>query len=115
MELWRCECVDQTGLGYNEQENLSTSEDRQFISLEYRLVIAPASRDAIDAIAMMSCGLTNLLHDSCLALREGDVTARLIGDELDLNLASLTTWLVVIIIIVVGCGRAWTLDAASIA
>ena len=45
---------------------------------------------------------TNLLHDACLSFGKGDVTTRLILDEFDLNLPSLTSWLVVIIVVVVG-------------
>lgn len=58
---------------------------------------------------------TNLLHDTGLALREGDVATRLISDELDLNLSPLATRLVIIIIIVVGRGRALALDATVLA
>jgi hypothetical protein len=43
------------------------------------------------------------------------VTTRLIRDELDLNLAALTAWLIIIIVVVVGGGRTLTLDTASIA
>jgi hypothetical protein len=45
---------------------------------------------------------TNLLHDTGLPLRECDMATRFIGDELDLNLSSLTSRLIVIIIVVVG-------------
>lgn len=43
-----------------------------------------------------------LLHDTGLALGEGDVTARLVLDELDLNLATLAAALLVVIVVVVG-------------
>jgi hypothetical protein len=42
------------------------------------------------------------------------VTARLVGDELDLNLSSLTSGLIVVIVIVVGGGRSLTFDAARL-
>lgn len=51
--------------------------------------------------------LTDLLHNTGLALREGDMATRLIRDELDLNLSSLATRLIIIIVVVVG-GR-WSL------
>ncbi len=46
---------------------------------------------------------TDLLHDTSLPLRESDVTTRLISDELDLNLSSLTSGLIIIIVVVVRC------------
>jgi hypothetical protein len=33
-------------------------------------------------------GETNLLHDTCLALGEGDVPSRFVGDVLDLDLST---------------------------
>lgn len=54
---------------------------------------------------------TYLLHDSGLALGEGDVPTRLVLDELDLNLPALAAGLVVVVVIIVG-SRAWTLGAA---
>lgn len=59
----------------------------------------------------MRCAPTYLLHDAGLALREGDVPARLVLDELDLNLPALAARLVIIIIVVVCC-RARALGAA---
>ena len=57
----------------------------------------------------------NLLHDPGLPLGKGDVTTRLVLDEFDINLPSLATWLVVIIIIIIGSsGDTWTLDASSV-
>ena len=56
---------------------------------------------------------THLLHDAGLPLGEGDVTTRLVLDELDLNLATLAAGLVVVIVVVVGGGAgALALDAA---
>lgn len=57
---------------------------------------------------------TDLLHDTGLALGECDVATRFIGDELDLNLSSLTSGLVIIIVIVVGGGWALAFDAATV-
>lgn len=53
---------------------------------------------------------TNLLHNTSLALREGDMATRLVGNELDLNLAALTSGLIIIIVIVVGSTWALALD-----
>ena len=55
--------------------------------------------------------LTNLLHDTGLALREGDVATRLVSDELDLDLAALATWLVIVVVLVIGGRWALTLDS----
>ena len=54
-----------------------------------------------------------LLHNTSLALGEGDVATRLILDKLDLNLAALTARLVVVIIIVLGA-HATALGAAVV-
>lgn len=56
---------------------------------------------------------THLLHDAGLALGEGDVAARLVGDELDLNLAALAAALLVVVIVVIGRARPGALDAAG--
>lgn len=58
---------------------------------------------------------TNLLHDTRLALRESDMATRLIGDELDLDLSSLASWLVIIIVVVVGSGWSLAFDSALVA
>lgn len=42
-----------------------------------------------------------LLHDSSLALGERNVSARFVADKLDLNLATLATALLVVIVVVV--------------
>jgi hypothetical protein len=58
---------------------------------------------------------TYLLHDARFPLGECDVTARLVRDELDLDLASLTTSLLIVVIVVVGChGVSWSLDTSRI-
>ena len=49
--------------------------------------------------------LTNLLHDPSFPLGEGNVTTRLVLDEFDLDLSSLTASLLVIVIIVIACLR----------
>lgn len=41
-------------------------------------------------------GTTDLLHDAGLSLGEGDVTTRLVLDELDLDLSSLAAGLVLV-------------------
>ena len=46
-------------------------------------------------------GLTNLLHDTSLSLGEGDVTTRLVLDELNLDLSTLTAALLIIVVVVV--------------
>ena len=58
----------------------------------------------------------HLLHYTGFPLREGNVTTRLVLNELDVNLSSLAPRLVIVVVIVVGSSRnAWTLDAPSIA
>jgi hypothetical protein len=70
----------------------------------------------LDAVrrAVMRCATveTHLLHNTSFALGESNVSPRFILDELDLNLASLASWLVIIIVVVVGLARSRTLDAA---
>lgn len=58
---------------------------------------------------------SHLLHDTRLPLREGDVSTRLVLNELDLDLTALTARLVVVVIIVVGgIGGTLALDAARL-
>lgn len=57
---------------------------------------------------------TYLLHNASLPLGEGDMAARLVGDELNLNLATLASTLLVIVIVVVGNTRAGALDTARL-
>lgn len=88
LKLWSREGVNQTGLRDDEQENLSASQDRELIGL---------------------------LHDPSLSLGECDVATRLVGNEFDLNLASLaTTLLIIVVIIVSGCGHARTFGATGV-
>ena len=47
-------------------------------------------------------GRAYLLHDTSLALGKGNVSTRLVGDELDLNLAALAAALLIVIIVVHG-------------
>jgi hypothetical protein len=60
-------------------------------------------------------GETNLLHDTGLALGEGDVATRLIRDELDLDLSPLTTGLVIVVVVVVGGRGTLALEATTLA
>jgi hypothetical protein len=55
---------------------------------------------------------TYLLHDTGLALGEGDVSARLVLDELDLDLSALAAGLVIVVVVVIGC-RARSLNTAT--
>jgi hypothetical protein len=58
----------------------------------------------------------DLLHDTSLALREGDVATRLVLDELDLDLATLTaTLLIVLIVILTSHGGSWALGTTGVA
>jgi hypothetical protein len=43
-----------------------------------------------------------LLHNTSLSLRERDMATRLILNELDFNLATLTTGLVIVVVLIVG-------------
>lgn len=54
-----------------------------------------------------------LLHDTSLALRESNVSTRLVCDELDLDLSALASGLVIVIIIVVGGRGSLALDTAT--
>ena len=47
-------------------------------------------------------------HDACFAFREGDVSTRLVLNELDVNLSSFATGLIVIVVIIVASGCADT-------
>lgn len=55
----------------------------------------------------------HLLHDTSFSLREGNVPSRLVLNELDLNLATLTAGLRVFIVIIVVLIWSRSLDAAS--
>lgn len=58
---------------------------------------------------------SHLFHDSRFALREGDVSTRLVLNEFDLDLATFASGLVVIVVVVVGGGRgALSLDTTSL-
>jgi hypothetical protein len=61
-------------------------------------------------------GQTNLLHNTGLALGEGDVATRLVGDELDLDLATLSaTFLIIVVVVVGGDAGSRALRAAGVA
>lgn len=49
---------------------------------------------------------TYLLHNTSLTLGKGNVTTRLVLDELDLDLATLTARLVIVIVVVLGAHAA---------
>jgi len=86
LKLRCCECVDQTGFGDDEQEDLSSRKDGQFV---------------------------RLLHDTGLPLGECDMATRLVSDELDLDLSSLTSGLIIIVVVVVRRRGSLAFDAAS--
>ena len=56
---------------------------------------------------------TDLLHNTSLALGKGDVSTRLVADELDLNLATLATALLVIVVLIVSSSLALALHAVE--
>jgi hypothetical protein len=58
---------------------------------------------------------TNLFHDASLALGKGDVAARLVGDELDLNLPTFAVALFVIIVVIISGAGTGTLGATRLA
>lgn len=60
----------------------------------------------LGATARSTTASTYLLHDTSLALGEGDVTTRLILDKLDLDLAALTTRLVIVVVVVLSAHAA---------
>ena len=105
----RCgEGVDEAGLGHDEEEHLSAGEDGQLVRLRF------CQRILESRVAMWMSAY--LLHDTSLALGEGDVTTRLVLDELDLDLAPLATGLVVVVVIVVGgSAGARALDTSGLA
>jgi hypothetical protein len=74
LELRCSKGINETGFRNNKKQDLGACKNRKLISL---------------------------LHDSSLALGKCDVSARLVADELDLNLATLATALLVIIVVVV--------------
>lgn len=55
----------------------------------------------VSALQLDASQLTYLLHDTSFALRECDVTTRLVLDELDLDLTTLSSWLVIVVVVVV--------------
>ena len=57
---------------------------------------------------------TYLFHDTSFALGEGDVPARLVLDELDLDLAPFAPGLVVVVVVVVRSAGARALDASAL-
>ena len=57
---------------------------------------------------------TYLLHNTGLPLGEGDVATRLVGDELDLNLATLASTLLIVVVVIVGHAGTGALDTARL-
>lgn len=58
---------------------------------------------------------TYLLHNTSFALGKGDVPARFVADELNLNLPTLAAALLVIVVVVVAAGHGpRALDAATL-
>lgn len=57
---------------------------------------------------------TDLLHDARLSLGEGNVSTRLVADELYFNLATLTAAFLIIVIFIVGGNRTRALYTAPL-
>ena len=107
LKLGGSEGVDQASLGDNEEKNLGASEDTELIGLR---------RGDDGQFWGTLSGRTPqhyLLHDTGLPLGEGNVTTRLVLDELDLDLPALATWFVVIVIVIVGRSRDAALGAVA--
>ena len=75
--------------------------------MQYDAIATRASSRRLQCAKMT----TYLLHDTRLALREGDVSTRLVLDELDFDLPALAARLVVVVVVVVR-SRARPLGAA---
>jgi hypothetical protein len=71
-------------------------------------------RDWTEVGKGMSQTGTYLLHDAGLALGEGDVATRLVGDELDLDFSSLAATLVIVVVVVVGDALSRALGATAL-
>jgi len=116
LKLWCREGIDKTCLGDNKKKDLGASQDGQFISLcRSGQLLSLRKETRFTRCRVPSSESTDLLHDAGLALGESNMTARLVGDELDLDLSSLATWLIVIVVVVVCSGRTRALDTAIIA
>jgi hypothetical protein len=113
LELGSSEGVDKTSLRYDQKENLGAGQDREFISLKFQLLVPdiPNRNEAFPSTTRRKDAY--LLHNTGLALRESNMATRLILNELDLNLATLATRLVIIIILIVGA-HAVSLGAPAI-
>jgi hypothetical protein len=104
LQLGRGEGVNQASFGDDEQQNLGAGEDRKLVSLVRDGVSMDADEMRVAAQRdkqRATPGGTCLLHDAGLALGEGDVATRLVLDELDFDLPSLATGLVLIVVVVV--------------
>lgn len=127
LQLRRGEGVDEAGLGHDEQQHLSASQDGKLISLAFGKLATEQSADVVSHATRVNrkqealltgmqsdahkASTTYLLHDTGFALGEGDVPTRLVLDELDLNLPALAAGLVIVVVVVVG-SRSRTLSAA---
>jgi hypothetical protein len=121
LQFGSSEGVDKAGFGDDQEENLSTSKDREFICL-YNSMVVSRSPNRLNVRRGASIGepmreglgdATHLLHDTGLPLGKSNVPTRLILNKLDLDLATLTTGLVIIIIFIVGAHTV-ALGAAAI-
>jgi hypothetical protein len=63
-----CERVDEASLGDDQQKDLGTGEDREFVGLR-------AVRWLVDVVEKGRPQVTDLLHDACLSLGESDVSS----------------------------------------
>lgn len=115
LQFRRGESIDQASLGDDQEQNLGTSQDGEFICLEEGSVYIHVDGCGACAMNALMPPATHLLHDAGLALGKGNVSTRLVLDELDLNLATLTAGLVVVVVVIVGGGGlALALDAAGL-
>ena len=56
-----------------------------------------------------------LLHDTSFSLGEGDVSTRLVLDELDLDLPAFSDSFLIVIVVIVTChGSSWSLGASGV-
>ena len=76
---------------------MGAGEDGQLVRLLMWSVVDDSTRREAE-----SWSSAYLLHDASLALGEGDVTTRLVLNELDFDLPALAAGLVVVVVIVVG-------------
>lgn len=105
LELGSSECIDKAGFGDDQKKHLSASQNGKLVCLSNPIV-----SHLNQTIQEASTGeprprvsdATHLLHDTSLSLGERNVPTRLILNKLDLDLATLTAGLVIIVIFIVG-------------